>query len=101
MKSPTDTQAKDMASQPPRHRSDAPVIMHPPTSCLVSQSFITSQVRAMDSVRDLRNSRSATGWPSLSGEALMSRIGKTWLVWIVGIALVACRSEERRVGKEC
>jgi len=25
MKSPTDTQAKDMASQPPRHRSDAPV----------------------------------------------------------------------------
>src|SRR2546430_885138 len=90
MKSPTDTQAKDMASQPPRHRSDAPVIMHPPTSCLVSQSFVTSQVRAMDSVRDLRNSRSATGWPSLSGEALMSRIGKTWLVWIVGIALVAC-----------
>src|SRR6266480_938540 len=81
MKSPTDTQAKDMASQPPRHRSDAPVIMHPPPSCLVSQSFVTSQVRAMDSVRDLRNSSGDWVAIALRG-ALMSRIGKTWLVMI-------------------
>src|SRR5207248_2886125 len=38
-----------------------------------------------------RTSHHRGAWPpSLSGEALMSRIGKTWLVWIVGIALVAC-----------